>query len=392
MYRKTYAIINNDILESNVKNIISKFDYKYYIGVVKNNAYNHGIHIIPSLLKAGINYLAVSSLDEALEIRKYYKDIPILILEPIDIDCVLEASKNNITISVENIDYIKELESIKFPNILKIHLIIDSGMNRLGFKDKESINEAYKLINDNKNLYLEGIFTHFATSGFLDKYYDKQVSEVYKLLESIDLTKIPIIHFNRSVTLLRHKKHKYTTGTRLGILMYGFSFPFKYSDNFKDYLRKKKRNYYLKKYDISESIFENDLDVKPSFLLYSKVISIREVHKGDIVGYDGTYVCDSDFLVATICIGYADGVNKHYKYVAINNKKYEIISDCMDMLMVKVDESVKVNDEVEIFGNLISIDEVCKNLKTNPYHLFNMITNRVVRIHITKTNKKEIKY
>jgi len=78
MYRNTYALINKDIIRNNVKEITTKYnDYKYYIGVVKNNAYSHGIDVIPALIDSGINYLAVSSLDEAMAIRNDYKDIPV---------------------------------------------------------------------------------------------------------------------------------------------------------------------------------------------------------------------------------------------------------------------------------------------------------------------------
>ena len=89
MYRKTYAIIDEDKLKNNIKEIKAKYNnYKYYIGVVKNNAYNHGIKIINSLIEGGVNYLAVSSLEEALDARKYNSEIPILCLEVIDLDYI----------------------------------------------------------------------------------------------------------------------------------------------------------------------------------------------------------------------------------------------------------------------------------------------------------------
>ena len=79
MYRKTYALIDLDVLKNNIKNIKEVYnDYKYYIGVVKGNAYGHGDYIVNSLIESGINYLAVSSLEEAISIREYNKDIPIL--------------------------------------------------------------------------------------------------------------------------------------------------------------------------------------------------------------------------------------------------------------------------------------------------------------------------
>ena len=89
MYRKTYVKVDNDILESNVKEIIKKYNsYKYYIGVVKANAYGHGSYIINNLINAGINYLAVSSLEEALDVRKYNKEFPVLVLCPVALEFV----------------------------------------------------------------------------------------------------------------------------------------------------------------------------------------------------------------------------------------------------------------------------------------------------------------
>ena len=99
MYRKTYVLVDCDKLENNIKDIKEKYnDYKYYIGVVKANCYGHGIESIKYLISGGINYLATSSLEEALKVRKMYKSIPILILEPIHYDDILIASKYNISV------------------------------------------------------------------------------------------------------------------------------------------------------------------------------------------------------------------------------------------------------------------------------------------------------
>ena len=95
-----------------------------------------------------------------------------------------------------------------------------------------------------------------------------------------------------------------------------------------------------------------------------------------------SYIANEDIIVATLPIGYFDGMNKNMKYVSINNKKYEIIGEiCMDMTMIKVDDSVKLHDKVEIFGNNIKIREVNQRLNINAYHLFTSITNRVPRVY-----------
>lgn len=385
MYRKTYVKINEENLTNNIKEIISKYnDYKYYFGVVKANAYGHGDYIVNDLIEGGINYLAVSSLEEAISIRKYNKEIPILCLEPIDLTYLKEIEDNNVTITIENIDYVKELINKKLNKKVKVHLKLDTGMNRLGFKEKEELDESIKLLKENKNILLEGIYTHIATSGINDIYYDKQINKFVELTK--DIKNIPIVHLARSMTLVNHPKLGIVNGVRLGICMYGFNNSIPTPTG----LRKVRRNLRLKKMNISESILSNNLNLKTAFTLYTEVMSIRKVKQGEFVGYGANYIAKEDIIVATLPIGYYDGMNQNMKYVSINNKKYEIIGDiCMDMTMIKIDNTVKLHDKVEVFGNNISIKEVSKNMNTNAYHILTSITNRVPRVY---DNDKEIKY
>ncbi len=393
MYRKTYVEIDEQILENNVKKIIKKYNqYQYYIGVVKNNAYHHGIKIIHTLIEAGVNYLAVSSLEEALEVRKYNRDIPVLILEPIPLEYIDDCVNNNITITVENKDYVSNLCKIKLIAQLKVHIKIDSGMNRLGLKDKKEVQEVYELLKKTKNIFLEGIYTHLMTSGVNDFYYDKQIARFKELIDGIDLTEIPIVHVDRSLTLVKHEKLDFTTGVRMGIVMFGFNGSSKFGTGLKAKLRMLKRNRFIKKHHISPTILENDLQVKPAFKMYSHVLALRKVSKDEVVGYNASYKVKEDGYIATIPCGYADGVTKDFKYVFIKNNRYEIVADSSDMLMVLVDEKVKINDKVEIIGDNITIQEVCQRLGKNSYQLFNLIQNRVVRVYKNKDECIEVKY
>ena len=104
MYRNTYVEINLDNIKSNVENIINYYnDYEYYIGVVKANAYGYGEEIVKTLKKSGINYFAVSNLDEALNVRKKV-DTPILCLEPVPLEYIDICIEKNITITLSNYD------------------------------------------------------------------------------------------------------------------------------------------------------------------------------------------------------------------------------------------------------------------------------------------------
>ena len=380
MYRPTYAVINKDILKENIKEIKKMYpSYEYYIGVVKNDAYHHGIKIVNDLIKGGINYLAVSSLDEAILVRKINKNIPILCLEVISLDYLHLIIKNKITITVESLSYLRKLVNQDVNDLITIHFAVDSGMHRLGFFKEEELTKAYMLIKESKNLYLEGIYSHFATSGIQDIYYDYQVKRFLEITKNIYLEDIPIVHLGRSLTLVSHEKLNFCNGIRLGIVMYGFNQSRKINSKYQ--LLKIKR--IQKKYHLSKTTLENNLKVKPSFALYSSVMSRRKIKKGEFVGYGANIVNESGYIY-TICIGYADGVDKNFKYVLINKQKCLIIADCMDMLLVFSQNKYEVGSKVEIFGENRSIFEVLKTLNINAYHLFNQISNRVPRIYESK--------
>ena len=375
MYRPTYAVINRDVLKNNIKEIKKTYpQYDYYIGVVKNDAYHHGFKIVNDLIKEGINYLAVSSLDEAILVRKINKTIPILCLEVISLDYLDLIIKNKITITIESLNYLKKLIHQEPQELINVHFALDSGMHRLGFNDKDSLTEAYMLIKESKNLYLEGIYSHFATSGIQDPYYDYQVKRFLELTKNIYLEDIPIVHFGRSLTLVSHEKLNFCNGIRLGIVMYGFNQTRKITSKYELLKIKAKQ----KKYNLSKTTIENNLKVKPCMALYSEVMSRRKVYKGDFVGYGATKVKENGYLY-TICIGYADGVDKNFKFVLINKQKCLILADCMDMLLVFSQNKYEVGNKVEIFGENRSIFEVLKTLNINAYHLFNQISNRVYK-------------
>lgn len=393
MYRKTYAKINHNILKENVQEIRTKYpDYKYYIGVLKNNAYHHGVKIVNALKEGGINYLAVSSLEEALEIRKYNVELPILILEPIFSDYIYDCIHNNIAITIDSLEELEIIAKMNLSYELKIHLKIDSGMNRLGFKDQKEFESAVDFIKKTTNLVLEGIYTHFATSGVNDAHWDQQRKNFRFITENIDLKSIPIVHLGRSLTLVQHEKMKECNAIRLGIILFGFSQSQQKDFSWKGKLRALKNNHFKKKNHVSETYLENELHLKTAFSLYTNVLSVRKVKEGEFVGYHADYKIKEDGYIATLPIGYADGVTKKFGFVFINQKKYPIVSDTMDMVMILVDNTIQKGMKVEIFGDHIPISSVTSRLGINAYHLFNQISNRVPRIDVMGDYEEETKY
>lgn len=386
MYRNTYVEINLDNIKKNVQNILKKYNqYDYYFGVVKGNAYGHGWETVNTLIENGINYLAVSNLDEALSIRNINKTIPILCLEPINYEWLDLCSKENITITVSSLKYAQHLKDFK--NKIKIHIKIDSGMNRLGFDNNTDLKYATEIIYNNKNLELEGIYTHLGTLGINDPYRKKQLATFEEITSSIDLTKIKIIHIDRSVTSMGNPKINYCNGVRLGISLYGYNQLPALDNSFKGKLKNIKNFLRRKKYHINYYQVADKLKLFPAFSLYSEIIEIRTVHNGEFVGYFGYIHKGSDIKVATVCIGYADGIdlNSSDAFVYINDKKYKIVGTInMGMISIVVDDNVKVGDKVEIIGDNCSIRELSKHNNTTIYKTMTCISESLPRKYIKK--------
>lgn len=348
MYRDTYAEINLNNIKENVSTIINNYnDYKYYIGVVKADSYGHnGDKVIKSIIDGGCNYLAVSSLDEAISIRKNF-DIPILCLGIINSKYIDVCEKNNIDITITNIDYLKEIKNYN----VNVHIKIDTGMNRLGVKEKEEFNLMINEINTS-NLNLKGIYTHIYFAD--DKTSTmKQIDRFKNITSDIDLSKIDMIHIAQSDTLVNYPKIDFANGCRLGIIMYGLN--------------------------------NNNLNLKNTFSLYSEIIEIKRLKKDEVVSYGGKYKALSNELIGIVSIGYADGVNRKLtgSYVYINDRKYKIIgSICMDMLMVKIDENVNIHDKVYIYKDIEHIKCLSDYLDTIPYELICNVSKRVPRKYI----------
>ena len=203
MYRNVHVEVNTQIIKKNIKNIIKyNNQYKYYIGVVKGNAYGHGLEVSKYMIESGINYLATATLDEALYIRNNVdKNIPILILQLVNIEDIDICMKNDLTITISNYAYYQELNKKDFKK-LKVHLKIDSGMNILGLNRKDNINDIYH----NHHFILEGIYTHLATIGISDDRFDKQIDRFKELTADIDLKKIDIVHLFSSNAFIIHPK------------------------------------------------------------------------------------------------------------------------------------------------------------------------------------------
>lgn len=353
MNRSTYIEINLDNIKYNVSQIIKRYnDFKYYFGVIKADCYGHGFNSISAMIEGGINYLVVATLEEAIEVRKYSKKIPILCLGVIKNDNIELANTNNITISISSLEYLKSIDVVKLSNS-KVHIKINTGMNRLGVSSKKEFFEVYEILRKN-SVNIEGIYSHIYESES-EEVTKKQFELFHSIISQIELSNIKIIHIQASQALVKYDKKSYINGCRLGIIMYGFT-------------------------------SDKSLKLKSTFKVISEIIQINNLSKSDTVGYDGKYIASkNEEKVAVVPIGYADGIIRKNtgRYVYINNKSYKIIGNiCMDMLFVKVDEDVKIFDKVIILKDISHIIDVAKYLDTIPYEIICSIGKRVPKKYI----------
>lgn len=354
MYRNTYLEINLNNITNNIKKIINKYNnYDYYFGVVKADCYGHGdIKTISSIIEGGCNYLAVATLEEALTIREHFPKIPILVFGIIQPEYINLCLSNNITVTINSLEHLNSIIKTEHNN-LKVHIKINSGMNRLGINNKEEFNEVYKTLKES-SCYLEGIYTHMHSPDN-EELTLNQKNKFEEITSDINYKEIPIIHIGASEATINYDKPKYVNACRLGIIMYG--------------------------------LCPNNLNLTSTFKLYSEVITIHDCPKGQTVGYNANYKVTEQSKIAVISIGYADGIIRKNtnRTIYIKNNKYRIIGNiCMDMLFALVDDKVKVGDKVEIIKDNNHIFEIADHLETIPYEVICSISKRVPRIYIDK--------
>lgn len=358
MYRKTYMKINLDNIKYNIKTILNQYNqYQYYFGIVKANCYNHDNMIIKELVESGINYLAVSSLEEAIEIRNFDTVTPILCLEPISLEYIPEIIRYQVTVTIHDYQYYKQLLRLKLTDDIKVHIKINTGMNRLGIHHHKILEEMVDTLLSCPHIILEGIYSHLATADNNEMLYIKQKNTFLKLLESIPVKQIPIIHLFNSSALLKYDKLDICNGTRLGLIMYG----------------------------LNPILKHNSIKLKPGISLHSEIIQLNHIAKGEFVGYGANYIAKDDCTIAVIPIGYADGfIRKNQgRDVLIHKKRYPIVGRiCMDMTMIQVDDTCHIGDTVTLIGDTISIKEVADHLDTISWEVLCSINDRVTKIFI----------
>ena len=351
-------------LKINKENIIKNLHKIRYINqniicVIKDNAYGLGIeNIFPILLENNCNYFAVAYIEEAIKIREILKNfekekklnflenrkIKIMALNYIESKNLKYAIENNVEVTVFNFlqlyDYLKILDKSFKNTVLKIHIKVNSGMNRLGFYESEILElieviKKYEINSKNNKLEIISIFSHISDAENQIE-TEKQVEKYQNILKIFDENNIKYRyrHLQASTLFFKYgQKYNYDFA-RIGMALYGME-PLSY-----------------------------DVQLLDVITVKSQIINIRNVKKNDKISYGSKGIVNRDSKIGIISIGYAHGFQKQIEnseeaYVLINGQKAKIVGEiCMDMIFVDLTdiENVEVNDEVVIIGSQKNVE------------------------------------
>lgn len=355
-------------IDENKSNNIDKVEL---LVMVKADAYGAGIVEVSKCLRnQGVKYLGVAYLIEAKKILESKIDANIVVFSNILPSEIEEAVRLGLILTISSSETAKKIneEGIRQNKRVRVHIKVDTGMTRLGVT-KKNIESFIKEIKNLENLEIEGIFTHLSSADSDIEYTKKQVETFKDVLYKVKEMGIypKYVHVCNSSGILL-KIAEFCNMVRLGISVYGY-----YPD------------------DSIKKCFEaeNNIRLKGIFKLEAPICSIRDVDSGVYVSYSKTYMTNRESKLATIQIGYADGLNRHLsnKYmVSVNGNDAKIVGMiCMDMCMIDITDikEVKESDMAVVFDyNDGKIDEIAKICETINYEIITTIGKRVERVYI----------
>lgn len=374
--RSCFLEVDLDKLIDNIRTIKKNISLNSsIIAVVKANAYGFGIKkIVDTLILEGIDYFAVATLQEALEIRKYHSDIKIMILGYTDRSLFKKAIENRVELSIYTKDDVLNLEKIasEINSTAQINIPLETGMNRIGFVEDDKFIENMETIKNGKNIEVSGTFSHFAAADtdpcYTRKQFDKFI-RMTRIIENIGI-EIPYKHISNSMAIMNFKEFN-LDAVRPGIIMYGSS----------------------------EGLKKEGFDLKYIGSLKAKISNIKTIKKDEKVSYGLTYTCDRDTKVATLPIGYADGVVRILSNkidVIVNGKRCPVIGRiCMDQMMVDVTNvDCDMNTICTIIGKdgdeEITIEEVAGLAGEIATSYSTHFSSRIPRVYIKNGQVDEI--
>lgn len=365
--RPAWVEVHIDRLRNNIEEIKGFVGDREVLGVVKANAYGHGVEAVTKeLLEAGIKKFAIATVSEAMQLRRMYPTIEILIFGAIQEEFSEEILEGDFiaTVSrVEEIEFLKK-KAIEKGKCAKINLKVDTGMHRLGFDPtRENAIEIAKTVKSGVDIV--GAYTHFAIS-YEDDVFTLQQSKIYDEFmyflkeEGIE---IGIQHVCNSAAIIRDSE-LYHDMVRAGIILYGV-----YPIHGPEY---KKMN------------LQQPMEIK------CKVVMTRAIEAGETVGYGRTFTAKDRREIATLPIGYADGFPRRLSNrfeVLVKGKKAKITGFvCMDQMMIDITGmDVEINDIVTLIGKdgeeKISVEDFADAYETSPYEILCLWSPRLPRVY-----------
>ena len=349
--------INLDDLRKNVIELEKITAKKNIMTVVKANAYGHGmIEIFDELVNVGITWFGIATFEEAMALRERNKEVNILIFGPIEKSSMKIASENDLRFPIVSFD---EIDYLNSNNInCNIHVKIDTGMGRVGFQYQDA-EKAIELIKNSSTINIEGIFSHLSSSESNEEYTRSQI-------EKFDL----IVKNHKEI------KYKHILNSFGSVL---------YQDSIYDFIRPGIILYGGVTEDETSPYKFNQV-----MSLHARISFVKEMLEDGYISYGNKYKAQKGEKIATISIGYADGVRRELANkgsVLYKGHKCKIVGTvCMDQLMVLIPKeiAVVVDEYVEIFGENISAVEVAEICETISYEIVCGVSQRVPRKYINR--------
>ena len=364
--RSTQAVINLKAVSYNVAEIRKRIgDRRDLMAVVKADGYGHGaVQVSLSALKGGANCLAVAFPEEGEQLRQAGIHVPILVLGSIPPEEAYRSVSFRLDQTVCSLELGEALnqEGRKVSAKVNVHVKVDTGMGRIGIGPQDALTFVRK-IRQFRNLNLAGIFSHFSSADEADKTFARKQMEIFNgVIREIEASgiKIPKKHLANSAAILDLPESYYDL-VRPGIMIYGL-------------------------YPSSE--VSRRIPIKPAMTLKTKVAFIKSVPRGSPVSYGRTFYTGKNTLVATLPVGYGDGYSRllsNQGTVVIRGQRVPLIGRvCMDMCLVDVSEveGVQAGDDVILFGEAPSVDEIASKIGTINYEVVCGVGKRVPRVYV----------
>lgn len=365
--RPIWAEINLSRVKENSREIRKYVGDKVMImAIVKANGYGHGALPISLEIEDTVDMFGAAIMEEALQLREGGIRKPILILgytRLVDYEKIIE---EDIIQTIFSIKQARDLNRVatSLGKIAKVHVKIDTGMNRLGFSDEDSTLEIIKEIDAMSNISLDGIFSHIANGGSKDLSYSrKQISRFKTFVDKVEavLGRSLIKHLANSATLVEFKEAHFDM-VRPGLMLFG-SFSTE-NDNIKK------------------------LNLRKVMTLKGIITQIKEIGIDEPVSYNGTFITRRKTRVGVLPLGYADGFARSLSnrgQVLINGVKVPMIGNvCMDQVMLDLTDigDVEVGQEVIIYGEDNPVEYFADLLDTINYEIYCNLSERIPRIYV----------